>query len=266
LRHNSFFNLTHVITQFLKFKNFYMRNFILPVFTLIFISNLSATVRKVNNLQNSNTPYHTIQTAVNAAYVGDTVLVLGSNISYVAPTINKKLFVLASNSNSGVNSLKSKISGIFKLLPGAEGTEVSGFASDQNGWTLEISCNNVTIKKNDLGLRYHTLIGIIGNFNFVIGSVTINDGCNFAMFDGNLIGAVFQSTLDPMKLVTFQNNYFLRSQNASNSSIILKNLYGIYMIKNNFFNTGNYIIDYNHIVSGDLSKINFVNNIFKFSF
>jgi hypothetical protein len=243
-----------------------MRSFILPVFTLIFTANLSATVRKVSNLQNSTTPYHTIQTAVNAANDGDTVLVLNSNNAYAAPAINKKLVVLASNINTGVFALKSKISGIFKLLPGAEGSEITGFASDQIGWILEIACTNVFIRKNDFGLRYPILNSNSGNFNFVTGGIIIAEGCTVASFDGNLIGMVSQTALEPMKSVVFKDNYFLRDQTASNTTIILKDLKGEYLFKNNFFNTGTFLVNYNHVVSGFLSSVSFENNVFKFSF
>jgi hypothetical protein len=244
-----------------------MKNTIFLFICCVFAANLSATIHTVSNAPNIPAQFQTIQAAVDAAVAGDSILVEGSGIAYNAPTVSKKLVFIAPGFNPGsFNHKKVRLTGTFKLLTGADASVIMGFSSDGTGWTMEISCSDVRVEKNDFGLQfYNSGNPTVGLINTVSGGIVIADGCSGAIIQDNLIGYATQSAIGALSSIIIQHNIFLKDLHLNNSGIVISNLNGDYLFKNNIFHVDGYNINFSHLMAG-ITGVTFENNIFDFAF
>jgi hypothetical protein len=242
-----------------------MKNTISLFICCLFAANLSATVRTVNNAPNAPAQYQTIQAAVDAAVAGDSIMVEGSGIAYTAPTVSKKLVFIAPGFNNGsFNHKKVRLTGTFTLSAGADASVIMGFSSDGTGWTIEIGCADIRVEKVDFGWQYYNNY-YLGYINAVTGGIIIADGCSGAIFQDNLIGNLTQTATGPMSGIIFLHNFFMKDYHANQSGIVISNLNGDYLFKNNIFHVDGYNINFSHLMAS-ITGVTFENNIFDFAF
>jgi hypothetical protein len=102
---------------------------LLSVFALL-VLNSNATVRTVSNNTDIPAQYNNLQTAIDAASAGDTILVAGSATSYGNITIGKKLVVYGAGYNNPFGN-NSYINILYLVRQnasiGASGSRIRGF-------------------------------------------------------------------------------------------------------------------------------------------
>jgi hypothetical protein len=245
-----------------------MKNTFFLFICCVFAANLSATVRTVSNAPNAPAQYQTIQAAVDAAVAGDVILVEGTGTLYDAPNVSKQLDFKAAGFNPGTfNHRKAMMTGTFKLLPGADGSIISGFGSNGTGWSIEVNCPNVRIEKNELGFVTYTVGGTWGPYNLVNGEIILSAGSNGTIIQDNVLSHIKQTTTETLDVLVQHNMFFFGVFQASNDHYLLSGLTGSYIFRNNYFQFqfGVFITStYNGIFAG-VSGLLFENNIFSTS-
>jgi hypothetical protein len=221
-----------------------------------------ATVRTVNNYIANAAQYSSVQTAINVAAVGDTLLIHGSPISYGNITLNRKLCLIGAGCNltNTVNNFNTilgyiivdtinatpkysvsgfSIHGIYALS--LDFLVVSGHPTGNKANNVIISrCQigninskgtNWVIKNNYIGFIETGYVGISSNItianNYIVGS--ISNGSSSTSFALNVIATnnIFTYATNSFTYnVLFTNNIFLNYiiHTASSGNIFNKNL------------------------------------------
>lgn len=209
-----------------------MKNLLIFLVTVVVtMSAAFAAIRTVDNTPGSAAQYSSIQSAINAANSGDTILVYGSANGYGDVYIDKKVILIGT---AGVdpevnNENWATVSTVyFSQSNTPNGTVISGFRI-----TGYLTNNNQHV--ND--------VGIYNNFfhNGSYGVYFYYASASNWVIEGN----VFQSNVQ----YSFVENY---SNTASTNNIL---------IKNNYFETLNY---YYYIIQYTNSAFTFRNNVFIF--
>jgi len=107
-----------------------------------------AKILRVNNTTGSGAPYTTINDALTAAEVGDTIMMDGSNDSYGNITINKKVVLMGPGywrSENGVSGLGESDAtlGTITINAAAQGTVLRGL----NMEFIKINASNVVVNR-----------------------------------------------------------------------------------------------------------------------
>jgi len=146
-----------------------------------------ATVRTVNNYIANAAQYSDLQTAINAATVGDTLLIHGTPISYGDITLNRRLCLIGAgcNLNSTVNIYNTLLGSInVDTINSTPKYSISGFSMHGiqasnlnflvvNGHPTGNKANNVIISRCQIGGIYPKGTNYVIKNNFIIGSVYI---------------------------------------------------------------------------------------------
>lgn len=201
-----------------------MKTYLLFVFLCLSVM-ANATIRTVHN--NGSAQFSTIQTAINAANSGDTILVHGSPTVYSSFTItNKKLTLVG----PGWNPLKqlvywANVQGCTITGAASTGTEIQGFVFVNNG--IVISTNKPDSIRFIRNYFAGSSVGININQSSVtyVGYIFQGNG-----FENTTISA---SPASSYSSFLFQNNYFYQNTTSFVSYI------------NNFTNCSNVLFDHN---------------------
>lgn len=108
-----------------------MKKKILTLVALCAVITANATILRVSNVNGSTAPYQTIQAAHDAANVGDTIMVDGSNNSYGETEIGKTLVLIGPgywvHQNGLADEAVPSATANFVILHSAPGTVIEGF-------------------------------------------------------------------------------------------------------------------------------------------
>lgn len=239
-----------------------MKKLLLFVFTL-FTVEANAIVHTVNNAQNGGAQFTTINDAINAASMGDTIYVHGSPIIYAAFTItDKKLTIIgpgwAPQKNNAVRAIiasaiirNSNTSNPTKTTNGTEiqGLVFNGAVSISVGSIFDTSVSNIRLDRSEfrggIDLAYGASNYIIENC-YITGSVArINLGST-----SSYSNFLFQNNI--FRIETFNNGFFSNFLNTSN-----------FIFNHNLFMTNAAGATGSLAVSNGVAKtLTFSNNIF----
>ena len=185
-----------------------MKNISTLLFICLVIAS-KATVITVSNAPNSPGQYTNLQTAINAAAVGDTIYVHGSSTSYGNINLKKRLTLIGTGHNpSKSNPLVAQIA-ILQLdtlssASGASGTKVIGFKLNQLlGYAGTGGTKNVWVSRNYFNSSSNAKVNVTGSGwtieNNIINpnSVVLNNKANTVIrnniFNGGIIATSNQS-------------------------------------------------------------------------
>lgn len=135
-----------------------MKKHILTIFLpLTFMQFLHAATITVSNKSNSPGQYTNVQAAIDAAAIGDTILVTGSPTNYGDFSVSKKLFIYGQGYDPRKDLAFATSAGTIVFQPASNGSMLAGF--NTTSINLNGVVQNLTIKRNR------------------INSMTLNEGC-----------------------------------------------------------------------------------------
>jgi hypothetical protein len=235
-----------------------MKTLVLLVTACFVYSMSNAAIITVSNDVDSPGQYTNLQTAINAANVGDTILVSGSPTNYGSVTINKKLTVFGSgydpnNTFAKVAYLTNVTLVRFDAVQSASGTKISGFNLDR----VNINNNNpdtmkdITIERCLVSLEIIFQSSSLSDYSnvtvqncvFTRTSTNINFGQYWGVvhsnhiirnniFNGVIVGDILSAEdFTNLSLVTFRNNILT----GSGTGTILDELKNAVFENNIFF-------------------------------
>lgn len=201
--------------------------FVLAVTT--FTAN--ATIRTVNNGSVGAGQYTSVQTAVDASAVGDTIYIHGSETSYGNVTLNKRLVLIGAGHHvKGTQfDFSTKLDWIYlsqgnsTTLPTGstvKGIEFYGFQG--SGGSLDV--NNITMERSYIS----SSVSVLGNGwicrNNFISSIYIQNFKNI-IISNNVITSYIYNSNKPSVIIT--NNIFLNGGyiNATDYATITNNIF-----------------------------------------
>ena len=222
-----------------------MKKAILSLFglaALFAMSTANATVRTVSNDPNSPGQYTNLQTAINAATAGDTLLVSGSGTAYTSTdasglfVIAKKLTLLGTGYNpyKDLSSVVSTLGNYIDLQTGCDGTVIQGFVLQHVNFYNNV-VNNITIKRNNITgyLIYAYGNGWLISENwFSGGSISINGNNTVAQNNVFTIGnnsQVINNSITNVNTLVINNTIFCT--NGATGLFVLNNA----LVVNNIF-------------------------------
>jgi hypothetical protein len=234
----------------LKFTNRFLA--VLFLLTVAVATLNAATTRIVNNNANAATganQYTTVQAAINAAAVGDTIQIVGSATAYAGFTVDRKLTIYG----VGINPLKdsptqSVINGTITLGHNvnigtdASGSTLSGLVVTNNylymGDNASYPLSNITLDRNYFNYPVYQ------NANTQITNLVVK---NCIFYSNGL--SLYPDTRIVNALVT--NNIFTNcSISAGNYTVIQNNLFQNTTSNTGAFSTVTYCIVSNNIFHG----------------
>ena len=175
-----------------------------------------ATVRTVNNNPNAVAQYTAIQTAVDAASVGDSIYVIGSPTTYGNVSITKKLtFIGSGYSVTGTPYNYNSILGAVSIDSVNGGSVVSGLkfkglwitGGVASGTNTSFAKPNITFERCKIDYYLNVLgNGWVLNGNFLNASVTINNRSNIIIANNVIYNYLGTSNVSSV-LIT--NNIFI---------------------------------------------------------
>jgi len=189
---------------------------------------LNAKVLTVSNHAITAGKYTTVQEAIDAAAIGDTIYVHGSTTTYGNIKINKRLVLIGAghNNKETQHNLNSSISGVDlaatnssilssgTIIKGFSISSISGTASNvilerNNISSITVGGNNWIIKNNFINstLNVNNYSNIIISNN-VLNSVYYSDKPSVIITNNVLIGGVFYS----VSYATITNNVIIETR------------------------------------------------------
>ena len=202
-----------------------MKNISSLLFICLVTIASKATVITVSNAPNSPGQYMNLQTAINAAAVGDTIYVHGSSASYGNINIKKRLTLIGTGHNPAKSNPVVAQIGILQLdtlssASGASGTKVIGFKLNQLlGYAGTGGTRNVWVARNYFTASTSVKINVTNSGwtieNNIINqnSVVVNNKANTVIrnniFNASVISSSNQNT------VVIANNIFLTTTASS---------------------------------------------------
>ncbi|MFK7953340.1 MAG: hypothetical protein AB8B73_10885 [Ekhidna sp.] len=268
-----------------------MKNLFTFSFFLLFsaIIPVSATTFTVDNNAGSTAQYTNLQTAIDAAQPGDTLLVAGSATSYGNVTVRKKLILIG----AGYAGLQSSISNLtFLNLTAASGSSdsfVSGFSingirfgTSYTGQTGRASLSGLIVERSNLTtINFDNTQDDYSNFifrnNILNGTTNFNSNNSLEATYSNMLfsnnihnagvffsgvnvsisnGQEFISSLQNVSGVAIRNGIFIGSSSAAFSDMRGAT------VENNIFYSRNLISEADYASFDSLQySLNFNNNI-----
>jgi hypothetical protein len=193
-----------------------MKNFLFSVVILATAMTTNATIRTVSNATVSAGQYTTVQAAVDASVVGDTIYIHGSQTNYGDVTLNKRLVLIgAGHSLTGTQfNFQTRLNYIYfsqgnstTLPTGSTIKGISAFGVYGLGGSLPV--NNIILERNYFsGYGGPTSIlgtGWIFRNNFT-SKLNINNFKNI-IISNNVIDTYIAYSNQPSVIIT--NNIFL---------------------------------------------------------
>jgi len=194
------------------------------IVTLFMAASAQAKIWRVNNNVGIAADFTTIQAAHNAAASGDTLYLEGSTNHYGTLTSTKPLtiigpgYFLENIPNSQVGQLTAKVENVT-LNAGAAGTLIMGV--DFNGNTLNIYCNDVTIRKNKFAApNSNDALYWAGTINlYNVNNSSANPGASNIIIAQN-VGVAISATkpsnniLITNNIISYAGNYADNTTNA----------------------------------------------------
>ncbi|RYU95674.1 hypothetical protein [Emticicia agri] len=199
-----------------------MKKFLLLLFLLVTVSQLQATIRRVNNNPGvtlvANLVFANFTNAINAAAAGDTIYIEPSAINYGGLFINKRVvvigpgYLLSKNPNTPFDKRSATVSNIsFSTNSGSSkvyGLEVKGV----NGNFDNISFSN---SGSEINIEYCIFNEIVGSSTFLNNAVIAN--CF-------IVGNINQSNISMTNSLISNNIIFGSVQTSGNDNIIRNNI------------------------------------------
>ncbi len=202
----------------------------LPLFT-------TATVRTVSNNPLSPGQYTSVQAAINAAGVGDTIYVQGSQDNYGSVTIDRRIILIGAGHN--VNNTQQNLNTVFNSITldsnhlsplpfTVSGTRVMGVHCTAFNTASGDLINNVILERNRFGS-----IALTGNGwiirNNVTSTVNMGNSHNI-LITNNIIGGSVSGSSNSITNngIVIDHNFF---ETGTNSLLYLQNA----IISNNIF-------------------------------
>ncbi len=191
-----------------------------------------ATITTVNNNPNSPGQYTNLQTAINDATPGDTLLVSGSNTSYGSITLNKTLTLIGQGFDTNytfdepTTVLNSLSLDYFDAVQSASGSRISGFYINSVNFQAYQHVNDIIIERNSINSMSLT-------HSFNVTNVIIQN--NIFRATSTNIAIASSSAVPYARTMTIRNNFFtgvLTGYITSPTNFV--DLAGV-SIKNNFF-------------------------------
>lgn len=195
-----------------------MKSLFTLTMALVFLPFCHAAVFVVDNIPGNGAPYTSVQTAINAALAGDTIMVQPSPISYGNITINKQLVLIGRGHIAGSNNANI---GTITLQDGSSNTVLTGMKIERvEGASLAV-VHNISIDRNILegsSVIQSTIWGSSSANNWTIkGNVIIEaplcGGCQVI----NMTSAILNTNW------VFRNNIFV-SRTGTNSTRLFNNM------------------------------------------
>ena len=216
--------------------NLMKMTFCLSLILLFYPSNLEATIITVDNSANSSGAFKELPAAINAAAVGDTIHIIGSNTSYGNITISKRLTLLGSGYNPPNQlGLKSQVGtiilGVNSIGNNISSTKISGLLINQITYNFNSLIGNITIERCEITGTI-SMPNANGDGwtlqNNIINSISINNNASCAIRN-NIIKSFISNSNEPS--VAILNNLFVNQTNTGNvfanvqHAIIINNIF-----------------------------------------
>ena len=197
-------------------------------------TQIHATVRTVSNYTNHPAQYTSLQTAINDAGAGDTILVTGSNTSYGTINVNKHVVIIGAGHNNGNQptqtstiTLSSGCSNarlhglLISSITFGQGAATSGIVIERCRITLGLSQGSAGM--DGLTIR-NCIISASG------GGLAISPGSNNVRIENNIIFGTTAFNSNNATNLIIAHNLFLNSGqsaalNSINSAIISDNIF-----------------------------------------
>jgi hypothetical protein len=195
-----------------------MKNFLFSVVILATAMTTNATIRTVSNATVSAGQYTTVQSAVDASVVGDTIYIHGSQTNYGSVTLNKRLVLIgAGHSLTGTQfNFPTTLNGIIFSQGNSTTLPTGSTIKGINFWGIystggSLPVNNITLERNYINGN-GGVTGILGTGwiyrNNFISAFNINNFKNI-IISNNVIDNYIASSNQPSVIIT--NNIFLNN-------------------------------------------------------
>ena len=202
------------------------------LFALLFVAvSAKATIRTVSNFANHPAQYTSVQTAINEAALGDTILITGSTTNYGDMNVTQQLtFIGAGHNNGGPSSQVGNI----RFYPGSSNTTLIGllctainlnFSTAVQGLRIErcrilgliypqqinMATNDLIIRNcvfNSLSLSQAASSNVQVANNIISGSITAYNATNVIVSHNLFVNATTGSALDQFSSSVISDNIF----------------------------------------------------------
>lgn len=198
-----------------------MKKILLSLVFAAIATSAHATIRTVNNGTVGAGQYTSVQTAVDASAVGDTIYIHGSQTSYGDVTLNKRLVLIGAGHNvTGTQFNFKTLLGTIYLSQGNSTTLPTGSTiKGINFGSLYGSGGSLAVKNITLERNYCSYISILGTGwiirNNFAGSLNIGSFKN-TIISNNVMTSYIANSDQPSIIIT--NNIFLNSTYFSSVS------------------------------------------------
>ena len=213
--------------------------FLLFIVALQSFATIKAAVITVDNnvvLSGKPAQYDDIQTAINDAFSGDTILVVGSPVEYANITITKKLTLIGPGFNL-VSKQSAQMAGIsiVKLGNNSSNSIIDGFGISSLQFENTNPVQNFVFRNNSMGaVSISSNISNVLIYKNLFSKMAISSATNVVISNNIMYGnssnptywGIFSSSSS--NLITVKNNLFLgtsgfQGQNNNGSVVVYSN-------------------------------------------
>lgn len=194
---------------------------------------LSATVLTVDNNPGSSAQYSSLQTAINSAAQGDSIIIMPSLSSYGSVTINRRLYIYSrghANNSFKVDADKIPYTNNITFNTGSSGCVVEGIYCEGG---MSLNENNITIRNCRFGCYYITMNG---TDNHLVEGSLFQAGCGDTRCikaNGNTDNCIFRNNVMFFALYSGSvNGPSYRFFEDLNSSNLITNCMFVYYVAN----------------------------------
>jgi hypothetical protein len=205
----------------------------LLMLSLFLLATVQAKTIIVSNIVNSGAQYSNLQTAINEATAGDTIMVAASPINYGIISINKKLCLLGQGYKPEKEFPYPTQLIKADIVAGADGSEIQGFCflSVNYVTVFSVGANNVIVKRNQFNWTSIANNNVdISNSNSVLlaeniflGETKLTNSHNVSFNNNILIKPISVSANSAF--ISFTNNNILAAGNSINNANFSNNIF-----------------------------------------
>ena len=202
-------------------QHFYSKLFLALFLCFSSISVLNATIITVDNSSNGGGQYADLQLAVDAAVAGDTIHVIGSNVTYGSVTVRKQLTIIGAGYNPpnqfSLASTLSSVSLSGNALGTAAGSAIMGIeiTGSLTGGLSGYNTSNITIERCDIWSS-NLIANQCSNWviqNCILNYLSLGNNANL-IIRNNIIEVTTSNSNQPNVLIT--NNLFTSTATSGN--------------------------------------------------